>query len=151
MFYTVDMSSLAARHPTAIHSPPTWVTQLREVVQAGFPSPAEDLGAQRIDLTAQLVTHPAATYLLQARGTSMVEAGIFNGDILVVNRAIKPRHGHIVVAVVDGEFTVKTLYQRAGRTKLQAANVTFADIVLKDGQQMEIWGVVTSSIKRFAL
>jgi len=70
-----------------------------EAFQAGFPSPAEDLGEKRIDLTQVLITHPQATYLVRARGVSMVEAGIFDNDILVVNRAIKPRHQHIVVAL----------------------------------------------------
>lgn len=70
--------------------------------------------------------------------------------MLVVDKAIKPRHGHIVVAVVDGEFTVKYLYQRAGRTKLKPANPTFPEITPKDGQTIEVWGVVTSSIKRFS-
>ena len=79
----------------------------------------------------------------------MVEAGIFDKDIMVVDRAIKARHGHIVVAVVDGDFTVKRLYQRAGRIKLKAANPTFPDIVPKEGQTIEVWGVVTSSIKQF--
>ena len=74
-----------------------------------------------------------------------------NKDILIVNRALKPRHKMIVVAVVDGEFTVKQLYQRAGRFKLQAANPTYPDITPKDGQTVEIWGVVTSSIKQFAV
>ena len=122
---------------------------LNNTVRAGFPSPAEDLGAQRVDLTSLLVTHTQATYFLKASGHSMVEAGIFDGDIMVVDSAIKPRHGHIVVAVVDGDFTVKRLYQRAGRVKLRAANVTFPEIVPKDGQTIEVWGVVTATIKRF--
>ncbi len=79
----------------------------------------------------------------------MEGVGIFDNDILVVDRAIKPRHNHIVVAVVDGDFTVKTLYQKTGRIKLKAANPTFADIVPKEGQTLEVWGVVTSSIKQF--
>ena len=124
---------------------------LKNKVCAGFPSPAEDLGAQRIDLTSLLVVHAQATYFLRASGHSMVEAGIFDDDILVVDRAVRPRHGHIVVAVVDGEFTVKRLYQRAGRIKLRAANVTFPDIVPKDGQTIEIWGVVRSTIKQFSV
>lgn len=120
-------------------------------VRAGFPSPAEDFAARRIDLTEQLITHPQATFLLQARGTSMVNAGIFDGDMLVVDRAVKPRHGQVVVAVVDGgDYTVKTLYQRAGQLKLKAANVTVPDIVPRDGQTLEIWGVVTWSLRRFA-
>lgn len=125
------------------------ILMLRNQVCAGFPSPAEDLGAQRIDLTQILITHAQATYFLRASGHSMVEAGIFDKDILVVDRAIKPRHNHIVVAVVDGDFTVKQLYQRLGRTRLKAANPTFPDIVPKDGQTIEIWGVVTASIKQF--
>jgi DNA polymerase V len=119
-------------------------------VCAGFPSPAEDLGAQRIDLTKVLITHPQASYLLRARGHSMVEAGIFDGDILVINRALTPRHNHIVVAIVDGDFTVKRLSLVAGRVKLKAANRTFPDIVPKDGQLLEVWGVVTASITQFA-
>jgi len=117
-------------------------------VRAGFPSPAEDFGAKRIDLTAEMVTHPQATFLLQAKGLSMVDAGIGDGDMLVVNKALKPRHGQVVVAVLDGEFTVKLLYQRAGRVKLRAANVTYPDIVPKDGQMIEVWGVVTWCLKR---
>lgn len=122
---------------------------LHNRVCAGFPSPAEDLGAQRIDLAQVLVTHPQATYFMRASGHSMVEAGIFDNDIIVVDRAIKPRHNHVVVAIVDGDFTVKHLYQRAGRIKLKAANPTFPDIVPKEGQTIEVWGVVTSSIKQF--
>ena len=118
-------------------------------VQAGFPSPAEDFAVKRIDLTEVLVTHPQATFLLRVSGESMKDAGIFDGDMLVVDKAIKPRHGHIVVAVVDGEFTVKYLHMRAGRVKLKPANVTFPEILPKDGQTLEVWGVVTSSIKRF--
>ena len=94
-------------------------------VCAGFPSPAEDFAVKRIDLTQELVTHPQATFLLRVSGESMREAGIFDGDMLVVNKALKPRHGQVVVAVVDGEFTVKYLYQRAGRVKLRAANATW--------------------------
>lgn len=119
------------------------------VVKAGFPSPALDFAEQRIDLIRELVTHPQATYMLRVRGDSMTGVGIFDNDILVVNRAIRPRHGHIVVAQVDGDFTVKTLYQRSGRVKLQAANVTFPDILFADGQTLEIFGVVTSTIKQF--
>ena len=118
-------------------------------VQAGFPSPAEDFAVKRIDLTEVLVTHPQATFLLRVSGESMRDAGIFDGDMLVVDKDIKPRHGHIVVAVVDGEFTVKYLHMRAGRVKLKPANVTFPEILPKEGQTLEVWGVVTSSIKRF--
>ena len=96
-----------------------------------------------------MITHPQATFLIRARGDSMQLAGIFDNDIMVVNKALKPRHQDIVVAVVDGEFTVKQLYQRSGRIKLKAANPTYADITPKEGQTLEVWGVVTSSIKQF--
>lgn len=142
-------SLISTQLPVPISEAPLLVLLLKNRVHAGFPSPAEDLGAQRIDLTQMLITHAQATYFLRASGHSMVEVGIFDNDILVVDRAIKPRHNHIVVAVVDGDFTVKQLYQRAGRIKLKAANPTFADIVPKEGQTLEVWGVVTSSIKQF--
>ena len=142
-------STISIHAPVPVSETPLWGLLLKNTVCAGFPSPAEDLGAQRIDLMALLVTHTQATYFLKASGHSMVEAGIFDGDIMVVDRAIKPRHGHIVVAVVDGDFTVKRLYQRAGRVKLRAANVTFPEIVPKEGQTIEVWGVVTATIKRF--
>jgi len=135
--------------PVLASSVPLEAKLIKGFVQAGFPSPAEDLGAQRIDLTQLLIKHSQATYFLRASGHSMTEAGIFDNDILVVDRAIKPRNTHIVVAIVDGDFTVKQLYQRAGRIKLKSANPTYPDITPKDGQTIEVWGVVTSSIKQF--
>ena len=144
------MNSVISSHsPVLVSAVPLQGLLLKNRVCAGFPSPAEDLGAQRIDLAEILIKHPQATYFLRASGHSMVEAGIFDNDILVVDRAIKPRHNHIVVAIVDGDFTVKQLYQRAGRIKLKAANPTFPEIIPKDGQTIEIWGVVTSTIKQF--
>ena len=118
-------------------------------VRAGFPSPAADFGETRIDLVAELIAHPQATYLLRVRGLSMVDAGLGDNDIIVVDRALKPSSGNIVVAVVDGDFTVKYLHMRAGRIKLKAANPTFPDIVPKDGQTVEVWGVVTACVKQF--
>lgn len=142
-------SIYASSKPQPLAALPLVLPMPLACVRAGFPSPAEDFTVNRLDLTQLLVTHPQATYLLRVSGASMHDAGIDDGDILLVDKAIKPKHGDVVVAVVDGEFTVKTLYQRAGRLKLKAANPTFADIVPKDGQTVEIWGVVTSSIKRF--
>lgn len=130
-----------------VASAPLPIFEVVATVRAGFPSPAEDLGAKRVDLTAQLVKHPQATFMLRARGDSMKDAGIFDGDVLVVDRAIQPRSGHVVIAVVDGEFVCKTLSIRAGRMKLKAANPGFPDIVPKDGQTVEIWGVVAHAIK----
>jgi DNA polymerase V len=122
---------------------------LKSNVRAGFPSPAEDFQAKRIDVLERLVKHPQATYSMTVRGESMREVGIFDGDVLLVDRAIKPSHGQIVVAVVDGDFTCKQLWQRGGRLKLKAANPTFADITPTEGQTVEVWGVVIASIKQF--
>jgi DNA polymerase V len=141
---TLDLNT-----PVPISQAPLWVNALPCRITAGFPSPAEDHVVQRVDLMAQLMRHPQATYLLRVRGESMIEAGIFDNDVVMVDRAITPRSGQVVVAVVDGDFVCKTLYQRAGRIKLKAANPTFADITPKDGQTLEIWGVVIAAIKQF--
>jgi DNA polymerase V len=123
------------------------VLRFDAVIAAGFPSPAEDHAVKRIDLNEILIRHPQATFLMRVRGTSMKDAGIDDGDVVLIDRAIKPAHGHIIVAVVDGEFTVKRLWKRGDRVKLQAENPTYPDIVPKDGQQVEVWGVVTNAIK----
>lgn len=120
-------------------------------VPAGFPSPADDFLIQRIDLLHELVRHPQATFLVRVRGDSMREYGIFDGDTLVVDKAIKPRHGHIVIAVVDGEFTCKKLFNLRGRMRLDAGNPTYPSIVPREGQTIEIWGVVTTAIKQFSV
>ncbi|MFT4268771.1 MAG: translesion error-prone DNA polymerase V autoproteolytic subunit [Xenophilus sp.] len=119
-------------------------------VHAGFPSPADDFRAQRIDLNAVLVTHPQATFVLRVAGDSMRDEGIDDGDLLVVDRALKPRHGQIVVAVVDGEFAVKRLHLRGGRLRLRAGNPTYPEIAPAEGQTVEVWGVATGCIKRFS-
>jgi len=136
--------------PQALQVQEIPVRDLASTVRAGFPSPAEDLGAKRIDLAARLIKHPQATFLMRARGESMKDAGIFDGDVLLVDRAIPPRSGHVVVAVSDGEFVCKTLSMRAGRVKLRAANPGFPDIVPTDSPTVEVWGVVTASIQQFS-
>lgn len=118
-------------------------------VHAGFPSPAEDLQAERIDVLRHIILHPQATYTLRVRGDSMHGEGIFDGDVILVDRAIKPRHGLIVVAVVDGAYTCKKLWLQGGGLKLQAANPAYEDIIPQDGQTIEVWGVVIASIKQF--
>lgn len=118
-------------------------------IRAGFPSPADDFAVKRHDLNDLLVTHPAATFFWRVRGTSMQGAGIGDGDILVVNRALDPVHGDIVVAELDNDFTVKYLHRRAGKVKLVAADPTFPDILLREGQTLAICGVVTAAIKKF--
>ena len=123
-----------------------WVQALPAKVAAGFPSPAEDHQVQRVDLMAQLIRHPQATFMLRVRGDSMRDAGILDGSVVLVDRAIAPRNGHIVIAIVDGEFVCKTLSTRAGRMRLKAANPTYPDIVPKEGQTLDVWGVVVATI-----
>ena len=129
-------------------SGPLALPMVEGTVWAGFPSPAADFQVKRCDLNDLLVTHPAATFFWEVRGTSMVEAGISDGDLLVVNRALRPRHMDVVVAEVDGEFTVKHFCQRSGCVSLRAANPTFPPIILREGQTLIICGVVTYTIKR---
>ena len=119
-----------------------------DCVRAGFPSPAEDFQVERLDLTTILVSHPQATFFLRLRGDSMHDAGLFDGDLLVVNRALKPVNGDVVIAVVDGEFTCKTLWLKFGRMKLVAANPTYPEIVPKAGQTIAVWGALPASINR---
>jgi len=118
-------------------------------VRAGFPSPAADHRAIRLDLHAELVPHEEATLLVRVRGDSMRDAGIFDGNLLVVDKSLSARHGDIVVAVLDDEFTVKQLYRRGGVVKLLPAHPDFPEIVPAPGQELRIWGVVTSTIRRF--
>lgn len=120
---------------------------MRWPVQAGFPSPAEDDQEAALDLHQMLVEHPEATFLLRVKGHSMQDAGIEDGDVLVVDRALEASHGRIVIAVVDGEFTVKRLYRRGNRVCLEAANPDYPVIQFRDGQELQVWGVVTRIIK----
>ena len=124
------------------------ISLVQGTIAAGFPSPADDFLVKRIDLN-DLITHPAATFMWRVAGHSMKEAGIFDGDFLVVSRAIRPLHMHIVVAQVDGEFTVKYLFKRGDRVKLVPANPTFPEITFKDGQELIVIGVVMFAIKHF--
>lgn len=118
-------------------------------VPAGFPSPAEDFMVERLDIMQLLVKHPQATYFWRVRGDSMVDAGIDDGSIIVVDRALRPKHGNIVLAIVDSECTVKYLHQRGSSVKLRAANPTYPEIIPKDGQTLVVWGVVRGCVKLF--
>lgn len=120
-----------------------------ETVAAGFPSPAENAPAERLDLVDHLVRHPEATFFLRVRGDSMTGAGIFDGDLLIVDKSLEPRSGDIVVAVLDGEFTLKRLRINGRSIELQPENPCFRTIRIGNESQLDIWGVVTGSIKTF--
>ena len=119
-------------------------------VCAGFPSPAEDYVEGRLDLNQHLIRHPAATFFMRVEGESMTGAGIFPGDLLVVDRSVEPLDGHVVISQVSGELTVKRLKGRAGQWRLVAEHPDFPPIHLDgdvDGETSAIWGVVSSSIR----
>ncbi len=112
-------------------------------VPAGFPSPATEYEEDSLDINDIVVTNPSATFYVRVKGNSMIDANIHEGDILVVDKSIEATHGKIVIAVIDGEFTVKTLYNKDGVVKLVPSNPDFPDIVLKNEQELNVWGVVS--------
>lgn len=118
-------------------------------VSAGFPSPAEEVLDRRLNLHEFLVEHPAATFFVRVDGESMIDVGIFSGDILVVDRAAPVRHGSIIVSVVDGEFTVKILHAKGTRPQLRPANCLYKPIDLGEGVDFQVWGVVRYAIHAF--
>ena len=118
-------------------------------VQAGFPSPADDHLEDTLDLNTHLIHHKEATFFVKAQGESMIGAGIHQGDILIVDKSLSPKSGKIVIAVVDGEFTVKRLHKYKGNITLKAENSEFEDIKIKGTDELIIWGVVTSVIHQY--
>lgn len=116
-------------------------------VSAGFPSPAEDIVELGIDLNKLLVKHPAATFLVRASGSSMIEAGIHTGDLLVVDRSLQPYPGAIVVAYYADEFLVKRLIKKTDGLYLVAENKTFNFKPVKITEEIVIWGVVSSVVR----
>ena len=120
---------------------PCWLLTSEACVRAGFPSPAEDLPCQQLDLNQRLISNPLSTYFMRVAGASMVEAGIYDGSYVVVDRSTRPEHGHIVVAFVDNDLTIKYLHTKNGRIRLVAANPSFLPIIPKDGCTIQIFGV----------
>ena len=119
-------------------------------VPAGFPSPATDYIEDGLDLNAYLVRHKAASFMFKVQGHSMRDAGIVDGDKVVVDCSIEPQHNQIVIAVVNGDYTIKRLYRKGGRVELHAENSAFKPILFTDGNQLEVWGVVVGVVRRYA-
>ncbi len=112
-------------------------------VQAGFPSPADDYVERYLDLNEEFIKHPSSTFILRATGESMLDAGIFPGDMLLVDRSIEPSDGKIVIAALNGELTVKRLSKQANSIRLLPANSKFKPIDITEDADFVIWGVVT--------
>lgn len=115
-------------------------------VQAGFPSPADDHLEASLDLNQHLIKHPAATFFVRASGNSMVNAGINNNDILVVDRSLEPKHGDIIIAALNSELTVKRLYMKDERVVLKPENPDYPVIEINEEMEFLVWGVVTSVV-----
>ena len=117
-------------------------------IQAGFPSPAQGEYADTIDLNRALITNPAATFCARVIGNSMVDAGINEGDLLIIDRSITPHDGCIAVCFIDGDFTVKRLAVRDDGVYLQPANASFPEIKVFEGSDFQVWGVVSHIVKK---
>ncbi len=117
-------------------------------ISAGFPSPADDYIEAELDLNRLLIKNEAATFLFRVGGDSMINAGIHDKDILVVDKSEDAVHGKIVVAVVDGEFTVKRLYMKNGKCMLVPENPRFKTIVIRQEQELNVWGVVVGVVRK---
>jgi DNA polymerase V len=115
-------------------------------VEAGFPSPADDYMEGALDLNEHVIKHPSATYFVRASGDSMIGAGIFNGDLLIVDRSLEASSGKVVIAEVDGQLTVKRLLKLNDGFSLQSENSSYPPIELQEGNEVVVWGVVTHVI-----
>lgn len=121
-------------------------------IRAGFPSPAEDYLHESLDFNRDLIRHPEATFYGQVDGDSMIDVGIYDGDIAVIDRSIEATDGDVVVGYVNGEFTIKFLdlsHKDEGYIELRPANKSFEPIRIKAEDNFEVWGVVVWTIKNW--
>ena len=122
------------------------LTVYKEAVECGFPSPARDFTEGTIDLNEELIPHPNATFIVRARGDSMVGSGIYPGDLLIVDRSIKPQNESIIIAVLDGELSVKILRLKNKQVSLSSSNKNYKDVPVSEEMDFTIWGVCTNVI-----
>ncbi len=140
---TTQTPEPAAQYPTR-----TEIRLLSHRISAGFPSPAADYAEDGLDLNEYLVRNKAATFMFTVRGDSMTGAGIENGDKVVVDRSLRPAHEDIVVALVNGEFTIKRLHKHRGTVELHAANPAYPTMTFSEGSELQVWGVVVGVVRR---
>jgi DNA polymerase V len=117
-------------------------------IPAGFPSPAEDYLDKKLDLNDFLIRNPAATFFVRVTGHSMINAGIHDGDILVVDRSVEANNNRIIIGVINGEFTVKRIKKEKNKLFLYPENEKFSVIEVTEGMDFRIWGVVTYAIHK---
>jgi DNA polymerase V len=144
----MSISSNLLNHLPRVLSVPLYLDVCTWKVPAGFPSPAADHTQERVDLNKELIRNKDATYLFRVKGDSMTGAGIYEGDTLVVDRSVTPKHNHIVLALLNNEFTVKRLYRRGGVVKLVAENNIYPVRLIKEEDDFVVWGVVTFNLHK---
>lgn len=127
-------------------APTAPLTRVDATVPAGFPSPADDYLEDRIDLTRELVRNPTSTFLARVRGESMRDAGLADGDLILIDRSQLPRAGDMVLAWVDGGFTVKFFHPHPSGCLLRAANPDYPDLRVTENEDARVWGLVTHVI-----
>jgi len=115
-------------------------------VSAGFPSPADDYKEENIDLNEYLIKNPFSTFFIRVKGNSMINSGIQDQDLIVVDKSLIAKPGNIVIAIIDGKFTVKRLDKKNDEIYLKAENHNYPDLELKNYNNVQIWGVVIYSI-----
>lgn len=118
-------------------------------IQAGFPSPAQEFISESIDLNHELIDHPAATFYGRVVGDSMIQEGIEEGDVLIIDRSLEPRNKDLAVCCVDGDFTLKRIQIEVDKVWLIPSNEMFDPILVTADNRFQIWGVVTYVIKRY--
>jgi len=138
-----DLRVIAVSRP-AITEPQHNGTLADSMVSAGFPSPADDTH-ETFDIVSHIVRHPTATFFMRVAGDSMIDAGIFDGDLIVVDRSLEVKSGDIIVAVLNGEFTIKRFWRNDSRIELVPENPKYRKIVLNENMELEVWGVVTGT------
>ncbi|MBL1148331.1 MAG: translesion error-prone DNA polymerase V autoproteolytic subunit [Pseudomonadota bacterium] len=122
---------------------------MQSKLSAGFPSPAEEYEEGKLDLNEYLIDHPAATFCVRITGDSMKDAGILEGSVVIVDRSLEAQHKDIIVAVLNGELTIKRLYHLGGQVMLTPENNDYAPIEVTEDDSFSIWGVVTGMVHRF--
>lgn len=142
------MLPLSTPVPLLMPDKKVWLEVCGWKVTAGFASPAADHTRKRIDLNEHLIRNGDATFIFKVKGDSMIDAGIYEGDALLIDRSIEPRHGNIVLAVLNNDFTVKRLHKRGGVIKLVPENKIYPTITVKDGEDFDVWGVVTYNLHK---
>ena len=148
MFLYMKAQTVSHPQPLLIPDTKVWLQMCTWKVPAGFPSPAADHTRKSLDLNEHLIRNKDATFIFRVNGDSMIGIGIYDGDELLVDRSIEPKHGNIVLAVLNNEFTVKRLHRRGSVVKLLAENPAYPPIVVQEGEELLIWGVVTRNLHK---